>query len=203
MNYAELASAARVEKTRAALRKNGIETYFVQTAEEAKAKILELIPAHAEVMNMTSVTAETIGLTREILETDRFRSVRKKWATMDQTAARQEMKRMGAGPEYAVGSVQAITEDGKIIVASNTGSQLPAYAYGAGKVIWVAGTQKLVKDLEDGIKRIYDYVLPLEAERIRKVYGVAGSFVSKLLIINKEIEPGRLTLVLVNQVLGF
>lgn len=203
MKYAELASAERVEKTRAALRKNGIETYFVQTAEEAKAKILELIPAHAEVMNMTSVTAETIGLTREILETDRFGSVRKKWATMDQTAGRQEMKRMGVGPEYAVGSIQAITEDGKIIVASDTGSQLPAYAYGAGKVIWVAGTQKLVKDLEDGMKRIYDYVLPLEAQRARKAYGAPGSNVSKLLIINKEIEPGRLTLVLVNQVLGF
>jgi len=112
------------------------------------------------------------------------------------------MQKLGAAPEYAVGSVHAVTEDGKVIIASNTGSQLPAYAYGSAHVIWVVGTQKIVANLEQGLKRIYEYVLPLESERLKKVYGVESN-VSKLLIINKEIAPNRLTLILVKQKLGF
>jgi acyl-CoA hydrolase len=114
-----------------------------------------------------------------------------------------EKRKLGNGPDYAVGSVHAVTEDGKILIASNTGSQLPAYAYGAGKVVWVVGTHKITKDLDAGMKRIYDYVLPLESVRANKAYGVPGSFVSKLLIINKEVSPGSLIIIFVPEVLGF
>jgi hypothetical protein len=114
------------------------------------------------------------------------------------------MQKIGASPEFALGSVHAVTEDGHLLIASNTGSQLPAYAYGSAKVIWVVGTQKIVPNLETGIKRIYDYVLPLESEHINKLYNLTmGSFVSKLLIINREPIPGRLTIILVKQPLGF
>ncbi len=88
------------------------------------------------------------------------------------------------------------------MIASASGSQLPAYAYGAGQVIWVVGAQKIVQDLDDGFRRIYDYVLPLEDARARKAYGV-GSGVNKLLIINQEKDPSRLKLILVRQKLGF
>lgn len=203
MDYTKLASPERIKKTIENLKANGIEAFFVQTGQEAKDRVLELIPEGAEVMNMTSVTVDTIGLGQEILNSGRFEAVRNRLAKLDHTRDRQEMKKLGATPEYTVGSAHAVTEDGQVIIASNTGSQLPAYAYGAGKVIWVVGARKIVKDLEEGMKRIYDYVLPLEAERARKAYGVSGSFVSKLLIINKEVEPGRMILILVNEVLGF
>ena len=196
-----LATKEQIDTTIMALKGNGIEAEFVSTREEAKEKALSLIPPGAEVMNMTSVTLDTIELPKELNESGRFNSVRAK--LMDGKVSPREKKRLGAAPEVAVGSVHAVTQDGMVMIASNTGSQLPAYAYGADKVIWVVGTQKIVKNREDGFKRIYEYVLPLESERAHKAYGVPGSFVSKILIINREIQAGRIHVIFVGEVLGF
>ena len=152
---------------------------------------------------MTSVTLDKIGISKEINESGNYNSVRKKLMTMDRKTQGKEMQKLGAAPEYAIGSVHAVTEDGKILVASNSGSQLPAYVYSSNNVIFVVGTQKIVKNLNDAFKRIYEYTLPLESERAKKAYGVPGSFVSKILIINREINPGRIKLIFVNEVLGF
>ena len=198
----KLADKESIDKTIEALKANGIDAKFVETGSEAKKKILEILPEGSEVMNMTSVTLDAIGVTQEIVESERFNSVHKKLMSLDMKTQGLEMQKMGAAPEWAVGSVHAVTEDGHVLIASNSGSQLPAYAYGASHVIWVVGAQKVVKNTEEGIKRIYEYVLPLENERAKKAYGV-GSGVSKLLIINKERIPGRLILILVNEVLGF
>ena len=151
---------------------------------------------------MSSVTVDSLELPKEINESGKFDSVKNKLSKMDRKTQGLEMQRIGAAPQYAVGSVHAVTEDGKLLIASNTGSQLPAYAYGASHVVWVVGNQKIVKNVDYGIKRIYEYVLPLESERSQKVYG-EGSFVSKLLIINKEKIKDRLTLILVKEKLGF
>ena len=196
-----LATKKSVEKTIAALKGNGIEAVFVENGEAAKKKALSLIAEGAEVMNMTSVTLDSIGLPKELNESGKFNSVRAK--LMDKSVSAREKKRLGAAPEVTVGSVHAVTEEGEVMVASNTGSQLPAYAYGADKVIWVVGTQKIVKTKEDGFKRIYEYVLPLESERAHKAYGVPASAVNKLIIFNKEVTPGRIHMILVGEVLGF
>lgn len=179
-----------------ALKKNGMEVLVADNGGEAKKKVIEMIPAGAEVMVMSSVTAETIGLTE--LDT-----VKKQLMKMDRTTQGREMQKLGAAPEWAVGSVQAVTEDGQLVMVSNTGSQLGAYAYAAGHVIWVVGQQKIVKNLDEAFKRIYEYVLPRESERAKAAYGMPGSNVSKMLIINKEIKPGRCTVVLVKEDLGF
>lgn len=200
--WSKLPDKQTIDKTIEALAANGIEAQFVETVEEAKKKVFEILPQGAEVMNMTSVTLDTIGVAKEIVESGRYNSVRNKLNSMDRKTQNLEMQKMGAAPEFAVGSVHAVTEDGRLLVASNSGSQLPAYAYGSAHVIWVVGAQKIVKNTDEGIKRIYEYVLPLEDERAQKAYGM-GSGVSKLLIINKEKTPGRLTLVLVNEKLGF
>src|SRR3990167_8981155 len=174
-DWTTLANEASIQKTVEALKANGIEAIVVDSKEKAKEKVLEILPEGAEVMTMSSETLKTIGLT----EAD---TVKAKLKTMEDAA---EKKRRGAAPEWAVGSVHAVTEDGKTLIASNTGSQLPAYAYGAAHVIWVVGTQKIVKDTDEGMKRIYDFVLPLETEHMQSLYKV-NSNVSKLLIINKE-----------------
>ncbi len=201
--WATLADEARIKKTVEALAHNGIQALVVENGAEAKKKVLELLPAGAEVMNMTSVTLETIGLAKEINESGNFVSVRKQLMAMDRNSQALEMRRLGAAHQYAVGSVHAVTEDGKVLIASNTGSQLGSYAYGASQVIWVVGTQKIVGNLDEATRRVYEYVLPLESERAREAYGVPGSFVSKLLIFNKEIQPKRVTIILVKEVLGF
>lgn len=184
MDYSQLASQEQIDRAMQALEHNGIKAFFVMTANEAKRKLFEIIPEGAKIMNMTSVTLETIGAIKEIKESGRYNPVR------------------SAEPDWSVGSVHALTEDGKLMIASNTGSQLGAYAYGAQHAIWVIGAQKIVKDLDEGTRRIYEYVLPLENARARKAYGI-DSNVSKILIINKEVAPDRATVIIVNEKLGF
>lgn len=200
----QLPSKETIDKTINALKKNGIDTQIVETSSEAKRIVLDLIPKGSEVMTMTSITLDAIGLSEEInKEGSKFKPVRDKLYAMNRATETQEMNRLGAAPEYAVGSVHAVTEDGHVLIASNTGSQLPAYGYGALKVVWVVGAQKIVKDTEEGLKRIYEHSLPLESERAKRAYGVPGSSVNKILIINKEVQSQRITLILVNEVLGF
>lgn len=201
--WANLADKKIVEKTIANLKINGIEVYFVANKEEAKKKAIELLPEKADVMNMTSMTLEAVGMDREVNESARYNSIRNKLNKMDRKVQGKEMQQLGAAPEWAIGSIHAVTQEGQIMVASMSGSQLPAYAYGASHVIWVVGTQKIVRNIDEGMKRLYEYTLHLESERAKKAYGVPGSAVNKLLILNKEIQEGRIHLIFVNEVLGF
>ena len=199
----KLADEKTIENTVAALKANGIDAQVVENRQEAKRKVLELIPESSEAMTMTSVTLDTIGLSEEINKADsRFRPVRDKLYAMDRNTQVQEMNRLGAAPEFVVGSVHAVTEDGHVLIASNTGSQLPAYSFGALHVIWVVGVQKIVKNTDDGIKRIYEHSFPLEDERAQKAYGMRSG-VNKILIVNKEIQSGRINVIFVKEKLGF
>ena len=203
MNWNTIPDQLVIEKTIQSLKANGIEAMVVDTGDAAKQKVLELIPEGSEVMTNTSVTADTIGLTSSINESGKYDAVKPKLYALDPKTQKREQKKLGAAPEYAVGSVHAVTEDGRIMIASNTGSQLPGYAYGSDHVIFVVGAQKIVKNLDDGFVRIREYTLPLESERARAAYGVEGSNISKMLILNKEVTPGRITLIFIKEVLGF
>ena len=153
-------------------------------------------------MTMTSVTLEMIGISKEIEESGRFNSIKKKLLSMDRKTHGREMQKLGAAPEYAIGSVHAVTEDGEILIASNSGSQLPAHSYGSDKVIFVVGAQKIVKNIDEGMKRIYEHSFPLEDERAMKAYGM-HSGVNKILIINKEFQPARIKVIFVKEKIGF
>lgn len=203
MEFNNIASDDTIQKTAAALQANGFNVHIVNTSEEAKQKVTELVPEQAEAFTMTSVTLDSTGIAEMINTSGKYDSVRQKLNSMDRATQGREMRKLGAAPDYALGSVHAITEDGKLLIASNTGSQLPAYVYGAGTIIWVAGANKIVPDQDTGVKRVYEYVLPLEAERARKSYGADGSFVSKLLIYNREINPDRAHVIIVKEQLGF
>jgi hypothetical protein len=202
MAYDQLPDRETIDGVLAALRGNGITAYFAEDGAAAKEMAVDLMPEGAQVMNMTSRTATVIGLEEEILKSGRYRAVRNRYATMDPRTQKLDMNRLGAAPEWVTGSVHAVTRDGHLLVASRTGSQMAAYVYGALKVLWVVGAQKIVEDLDDGIRRIYEYVLPLEDARAMQVYGT-HSGVNKLLVINEELEAGRLHLILVNEALGF
>ena len=206
MQWDTLANEATIKKTVAALKEANIEAVVVETGEEARDKVLEMLPKKAEVMTMSSLTLDTIGLPKEINESGKYDSVKSKLNKLNRETDGREMQKIGSSPEWTIGSVHAVTEDGKVVIASNTGSQLPAYAYGSAHVIWVVGTQKIVKNLDDAMTRIYDYILPLESVRLRKQYNLpdtVNSNVSKLLIINKEFVPQRVTIIFVKEKLGF
>ncbi len=201
-----LPSSETVEKTAAALRANGFDVTIAANAEEAKRKALEFIPAKAEVFTMASVTVDSIGLSAALNESGTYDSVRAKLGSMNGATQGREMRKLGAGPDVSVGSVHALTEDGKFLVASLTGSQLPAYAYGAGTAIFVVSTKKIVKNLDEAWNRLVEHVVPQESARARKAYGLPESFnsgPSKVLIFNKEVQPGRVKIILMNEDAGF
>lgn len=200
--FARLADEKTLQQTAVTLQKNGIAAEVVADGAQAKTRLFELIPEGAEIMNMTSMTLEAISATHEVLESGRFRAVRNELKKLDEKNDALMRQRLGAAPEWVIGSVHAVTEEGQVMVASNTGSQLGAYAYGAFHVIWVVGAQKVVKNIEEGFRRLHEYSLPLEDERAQKAYG-EGSNVSKILIVNKEVNKDRIRMILVKERLGF
>lgn len=200
--FTQLASEEQIAKTVQALEAHGIRAVVFETGDEARSYVLDLIPSGAEVYNSPSRTLELIGLAEDIEHPTRFQSVRVRLHSLDPITQRHEMRRLGASPDVLVGSVHAITEQGEVLIASAVGSQLGPAASGAGAVIWVVGTQKLVNTLEDGFRRIREYSYHLENERALQVYGQATA-INKLLIVNGEAYPGRITIVLVKQQLGF
>lgn len=201
-NFSKLANGLIVEKTIKSLKQNGFNVMLTSNKTLAKQQVLSMIPKGSQVMTMSSMTLEETGLNQVINESGKYDSLRQRLSKMDAKTQKPQMRMIGAAPIWAVGSVHAITQKGEVLIASNTGSQLPAYAYGAEKVIWVVGTQKIVKDINEGMKRIYEYCLKLENQRALKAYGVKSS-VNKILIINKEIIPQRINIVLVEEKLGF
>lgn len=203
MDYTKMPSKDIVNKTVQALKENGINAYAANNRDDAKKKVLELLPKGAEVMAMTSVTLQELGIKDEIESSGKYSLVKEKLEKMDRKTQNLQMQKLGAAPEYVLGSVHAVTQDGKVMIASNTGSQLPAYAYGSSHVIWVVGMQKIVRDLDEGFKRIYEHSLPLESERAKEAYGVPSSFISKILILAREINPNRINLIFVPEAIGF
>ncbi|WP_201387639.1 LUD domain-containing protein [Ktedonobacter sp. SOSP1-85] len=200
--FTQLASEKQIEKTVQALQAHGIRVVVFETGEEARTYVLDLIPNGAQVYDSPSRTLEVIGLAEQIEHANRFQAVRARLSTLDRATQHREMRTLVAAPDVLVGSVQAITEQGEVLIASASGSQLGAAVFGASTVIWVVGTQKLVQTLEDGLRRIHEYSLPLENERAQQVYG-QPSAINKLLTINAEHESDRITMVLVKQQLGF
>lgn len=202
MNWDKLATSKIIEETKNALSANGFNVLIAENGQNAKDEVLKLLPNGAQVMTMASVTLDATGISKAINDSGDFDSIKNKLMSMDRKTQGREMSRLGSAPEYAVGSVHGITSDGHVMIASASGSQLPAYAYGANKVIWVVGGQKIVKSIEEGFKRIYEYSFPLENQRALKAYGM-GSSVNKILILNKEPIPNRSTIIIVKEILGF
>lgn len=202
MAYAKLASDAQIDRTVKALEANGIHALVATDGAEAKKKLFELLPAGAEVFISSSTTLNTLGITDEIDKSDRLDSVRVKLSKMDRKTQNRDMQKLGATPEYILGSVHAVTETGSAIIASMSGSQLAGYASAAAHVVWVVGAQKIVPTIEEGMKRLQEYTYPLEDARALKVYGV-NSGINKLLVVNREITPGRITMIIVKENLGF
>lgn len=200
--FAQLANDEQIQRAAKALEANGIHAVVAENGEEAKRIFFELVPEGSEVFLGASVTLETLGIQDEIDQSGRYDALRPKMFKMDRATQGREIRKLVGAPDYASGSVHAVTEDGQIVIASNTGSQLGPYASGAGKIIWVVGAQKIVKDLSEGFKRIYEYDLPLETEHMRQLYN-APTGVNKVLIVNREIRPDRITMIIVKEQLGF
>ena len=200
--FAVLASDQRIDAAAEALERNGIRALVVDTGQEARLRVRELLADGAEVFNNTSRTLESIGVAEDIERSGRYQAIRLRLYQMDREMQGREMRVLAAAPEYVVGSVHAVTDGGSLLIASASGSQLGPLVSGAAHVILVIGGQKIVADLETGLRRIREYSYPLEDERARRVYGVPSG-VNNVLIINRVLVPQRVTAILVKEKLGF
>jgi hypothetical protein len=200
--FGTLPGEARVKRAAAALEANGIKVLRAGDAVEARRLVLDLIPDGAQVHHGASQTLDVTGITAAIEKPGRYELLRPQLGGMDRKTQADEIRRLSASPDVMLGSVHAVTETGSLLVASMGGSQLGPYVSGAGRVILVVGTQKIVSNLEDGLRRIEEYSFPLEDARAEAAYGI-HSAVNKVLIINREVTPGRITVILVDEVLGF
>jgi hypothetical protein len=202
-DFAKPADNSTIEATVAALRDKGYDVHVAKSSAEAKRIVLDLLPDGAEVGQGASQTLDAIGITHELEESGRFDAVRKTTRSMDRTTPEglRAMRKLGVGPDWYVNSAHALTVDGTIVVASNTGSQLAPLAFGAGEVIFVIGSQKIVPDLDAAMRRLEEHSLPLEHARMRGIYDI-DSEIKKLLVIYKEFRPSRFRVVLVRERVG-
>lgn len=200
--FGQLAPEHRIRSALAALERNGFTIRLADAGQEARDIVRSLLPIGAEVYNNTSRTLEVIGVAEDIERSGRYQPLRPRLYQMDRAMQGRELRQMSASPDWVVGSVHAVTEDGSILIASLSGSQLGPIVSGAGHVILVAGGQKIVTDLTAGLRRLYEYCYPLEDRRARQAYGVPSG-VNNVLIVNKVIAPDRITVIVVGQPLGF
>ena len=196
------ADDVRVKRTMAALETNGITALRAPDAAAAKRIVLDLIPEASQVYHGASQTLDLVGITDEIDKSGRYAALRPRIWSMDRETEGNEIRRLGAAPDVMLGSVHAVTETGSLLAASMSGSQLGPYLSGAGRVILVIGTQKIVRDVEEGLLRINEYAYRLEDARAQAAYGIRSA-VNKVAVINREFTPGRITVVLVDEAIGF
>lgn len=201
MAWDTIADETKIEKTARALRANGFNAITAENGKEALGKLLAQIPAGSEVLTVTSTTLDQIGATAEINESGKYDSVKKRFADISDKKDRLKARKAGTVVQYATGSVHAVTEDGVLVIASASGSQIAPYAYTADNLVLVAGAQKIVRDIGSALRRIREYSVPLEQERMMKAYGT-GTSLNEILIYNRE-RPGRVTVILVREKLGF
>jgi len=206
MAYDALPAPERVQRTVEAVNARGIHAELVETKEAALGRVQALIPPGCVVMTGSSVTLQQIGFEDILISGDHpWRNFKADLLAEKDPLKQSAMRREGTLAEFYLGSVNALAETGELVFASGSGSQLPAYAYTSRNVIWVVGAQKITPTLEDALRRIREYVLPLEDQRQRSLGNRSGSRINRILII--EGEPAylrrNLSLILVNQVLGF
>jgi LUD domain len=200
-DFATAASEEAIDAVAAALTANNIEAIVVDNGEEARERVLALVPEGAEVHWSTSKTLDDLGLSATFLESGRYDPIRPKYMAMDRATQGRQIRKLMAAPDVMLGSVQAVTLDGALVTVSYAGSQIGPYAAGAGRVILVVGSQKIVPDVDTAIRRVNEHVTPYEDARLRDQLGV-GTRLAKLLVTFLEPRPGRTTVLLVREPVG-
>ena len=197
-----LADEAAIQRTVEALRARNIEAVVVESSAAAKTQLIEMVPEGAEIFNNTSETLDEIGYTAYVSHNPRYKNLHDAMVAATDPAQQRELRRLSTVAEYFIGSVQAITEAGEVVIASSSGSQIGAYVYGAKYVIWVAGTQKICPTLADAITRTRGYTLERHDQWLEAM-GRAVTPIGKLAIVEKETVPGRIRLILIKASLGW
>jgi len=200
--FADPAPAERLERAAAALTAHGFTAEILDDAAAARTRVKDLIPEGASVFTGASETLRLSGIDADINTSGRYDAVKPRGLVLDRATQMNEIWRLMSTPDVIVGSVHAVTESGSLVIASASGSQLPGYAGGAARAIWIVGAQKVVPDLGTALRRVEDHCLPPESARAQVAYG-QPSAINRLLILNAEPYPGRGTVLLLREAIGF
>ena len=195
------ASEETLQRVIVKLQDRNIEGMVVDNGDDARKLVLERLPKGAEIHSGKSKTLQEAGIFDLIQDPNQYDFLRSRYIKMDRQTQAREIRKLIAGPDFMLGSVNAVTEDGILVATSATGSQLGPYASTAGKVILVVGSQKIVPDLETALQRVREYVFPWEDAQVRQMMP-SGSFVGKILIVEREWVAGRMVVILVRQSIG-
>jgi L-lactate utilization protein LutB len=205
MNYKTIPTKDIVEKTMNSLKENGHLPEFFETKEEALERIKELIPKGVSVMNGGSRTLEDIGFIEYLKgNTHGWNNLHAEILAEKDVAKQNLLRKQSVLSDFYLGSAHAVTENGEILIASNSGSQLPHIVFTSENLIFVVGVQKITPTLSEAFNRLEKHVIPLENTRMQEVAGV-DTYPSKIVILNREPEfMGRKSYILfVNEELGF
>jgi L-lactate utilization protein LutC len=200
--FAGPAPAPRLEQAAAALTAHGFTVEILDDTAAARTRVSDLIPEGASVFTAASETLRLSGIDADVNASGRYAAIKPRVLAMDRATAADDIRRLLASPDVVMGSVAAVTETGSIVIASGSGSQLPSYAGGAARAIWVVGAQKVVPDLSTALRRVEEHALPLESVRTQAAYGWPSA-VNRVLILNAEPYPGRSTVLLLREAIGF
>src|SRR5215470_9905850 len=199
--YTAPADSAQLQALTTRLRQRNFEVLVVDDADRAKAAVFALLPEGAEVHSGKSKTLEDAGIFDKLMKSGRYNFLRTRMRQMNYETQAREIRKLGAAPDFMLGSVQAVTEAGQLVAASGSGSQIGPYAFGAGQLILVIGSQKVVPDLDAALRRITEHVQPYEDKRLRELMG-EGTQLARVLILERDFRPGRTTIVLVREPIG-
>lgn len=206
MSFDTLADTNRIQATVQALKARGIAAEVLPGGAEALARLRQIIPSGASLSTSASLTLREIGF-EDLLKSGShpWKNLKGEYLSEKDPARRQLLARQSVLADYYLGSVHAVSETGEVVIASQTGSQISPYAYAARNVVWVVGAQKITSSLDEGIRRVREYVLPHEDKRMRETSGgKMGSRIGKLLVFEQEVPflNRTVTLLFVNQKLG-
>ena len=198
-----LPSPQEIDVAVRAVGERGIRVRRAATGGEALAVLKTLIPPKARVMTGSSTTLIEIGFT-EYLETGNsgWESLHAGITAEDDDTRRAELRRMSVAADYFVSGVNAIARTGEIVGCDASGSRVGAWPFAAGHLILVSGINKIVPDLGSALLRIQEYAFRLEDARARRVYGIPST-IGKIVILARERNEGRVTLVLADEALGY
>jgi len=200
-DFSVSASETELQALAARMRERNFEVLVVDDGVAAREEVLSRIPDGASVHSGKSKTLEDAGIFEALMEGDRYDFIRKKTSKMDRRTQMDEIRKLSSTPDVMLGSAQAVTEAGQIVITSASGSQIGPIASGAGKLILVIGSQKVVPDLDTAFRRITEQVFPYEDARLREQLGV-GTRITRTLILESDFVPGRTTIILVRQPIG-
>jgi len=200
-DFSAPAAEAELQALAERLRERNFEVVLVNNSAEAKAEVFKRIPEGASVYSGKSKTLEDAGVFEELMNSDRYDFLRKRTSKMDRATQRDEIRRISSSPDVMLGSVHAVTEAGQLVITSASGSQIGPIASGAGHLVLVIGSQKIVPDLDGAFRRIEEHVFPYEDARLREAMNI-GTKITRTLILERDFMPGRTTIILVREPLG-